>query len=202
LTLLNDRFSAYLRILEKESDRGAIIVGAAILDDIVREILIARLVPTTEKEDELLDRSGAPCGSYGARVDLAYRVGAIGALARRGLHLIRRMRNEVAHVGDHQDFSSRALVDRVQELFRCEHGLVGMICAILQSPTPEWWKAPKSADPAKDFVDEVGWRRAWDILVALRAAGLSEVIGLQERLVARNLVSKVTGEGPNHDETE
>src|SRR5687768_5259075 len=50
-----------------ESDRAAVIVGAALLDDALDTLLRARLAPIVSAEDSLFDGAYAPAASFSAR---------------------------------------------------------------------------------------------------------------------------------------
>src|SRR5262249_25604196 len=56
-----------------------------------------------------------PLGSFGARTKLVYALGLIGATARRDLDLVRRIRNEFAHLSDAHRFSDPSVRDRCRE---------------------------------------------------------------------------------------
>jgi len=76
-------FEAFYEEFVSDSDRAAVVLGAAKIDDILARILSARLVRCVdEKSDELLN---------------AFRLGLISKEFRRSLHLIRKIRNTFAH---------------------------------------------------------------------------------------------------------
>src|SRR5690606_34318189 len=79
-----------------ESDRAAVVPGAAKLDDLLMRALIAFMLPSTRGEDELFAQ-GKPLRSFGLKIDLAYRLGVITEQFRNALHLIRKLRNTFAH---------------------------------------------------------------------------------------------------------
>src|SRR5690348_13100633 len=88
--LLHQEFS-------KETDRAAVIVAASMLDELLRTILVARLVPVSSATDELFDGANAPVGTFSARIEMAYRVGLVSVKFARDLHLVRKIRNDFAH---------------------------------------------------------------------------------------------------------
>ena len=55
-------FSDYYELISEESDRGAVIVAASILDEKLGEILKVFLLPPSTKKDDLLDGAYAPLG--------------------------------------------------------------------------------------------------------------------------------------------
>ncbi len=58
------RFAEHLRMLRTESDRAALIIAAAMLDELLSELLRSRL-------DSLFDGPNAPFSSFSARIDIA-----------------------------------------------------------------------------------------------------------------------------------
>src|SRR5207245_1162083 len=57
-----------------ESDRAAVILGAAKLDVWLLQILQARLLPCSSGRDELLE-GDFPLGTFSARINMCYRLG-------------------------------------------------------------------------------------------------------------------------------
>jgi len=104
------------RQLANESDRGALIVSAALLDDALLNMLKAKFCPSLEREDELFEGIYAPLGTFAAKIDLAYRVGLFNAEFRKVLHLMRKLRNDFAHSVHKVDFSDPTVQSRLREL--------------------------------------------------------------------------------------
>ena len=93
-------FEAVFRLqaeLKGESPRGIVLVSAAMLEEALRELLVAFLVPNASASDTLFDGPMAPFGSFSAKIDAAYRLGLVSDKFCRDLHVIRRIRNDVAH---------------------------------------------------------------------------------------------------------
>lgn len=108
-------FARFAEDFKAESDRAAVILGAAKLDMMLFQILQARLVPCATGKDELLEGDN-PLGIFSARINMAFRLGIITAEFARALHLIRRIRNSYAHEFSGVSLSSGAHRDRVREL--------------------------------------------------------------------------------------
>jgi DNA-binding MltR family transcriptional regulator len=81
---------------ESESDRSAVIVGAAFLDTLLEHILISFLVDD-ETEAKTLLRSDGPLGTYGNRARMAYCLGLIPKIVHNDLRLVGKIRNKFAH---------------------------------------------------------------------------------------------------------
>jgi hypothetical protein len=107
--------------LEGESDRATVIIAAAKLDQLLRDLIVARLVPSSKSEDDLVDGDRRPLGAFSARIAIAFRIGLIDAEVARSLDLIRRIRNEIAHEARLASLSSDEHIKRVKELARPFH---------------------------------------------------------------------------------
>src|SRR5688572_7702181 len=80
-----------------ESDRAAVIISAAMLEDALETMLRSRLVPVAAQSDSLFDGAYAPISTFSAKIDVAFRFGLISGLFAKSLHLVRRVRNDFAH---------------------------------------------------------------------------------------------------------
>jgi mannitol operon repressor len=65
-----DDFNAFLKEFQAETDRGAALVGAALLDERLRDMLMA-FFADRKVGAELLDGGLKPLGSLSARIKLA-----------------------------------------------------------------------------------------------------------------------------------
>lgn len=98
-----------------ESDRAAVILGAAHIDILLYQYLQKALLPTPTSQDELLDSDRA-LGTFSARINACYRLGLIDTKMCRALHLLRKIRNSFAHEAGATSLSLGAHRDRVREL--------------------------------------------------------------------------------------
>ena len=159
---LSPNAQAFVRFAEEfagESDRAAVILGAAKLDLLLQQILEAFLLPSPSGRDELLE-GDSPLATFSARINVCYRLGIITANFARCLHLIRRIRNSFAHESTGVSLDSGAHADRVRELtvmFQ-QHGA---FCWLLD----DFFKKPFT--PSKNF-------RAAVALLCLRLEGRFE----------------------------
>lgn len=110
-------FSEFLQVLNRESDRGAALLSASMLDEKILELLQAFLIEG-EPAASLLRPSG-PIGTFAARVDLAFALGLIEEGERVQINLIRRIRNPMGHTWRDIDFSDHRLRDLVGQLPWC-----------------------------------------------------------------------------------
>jgi Kef-type K+ transport system membrane component KefB len=85
-----DQVAATLEELKSQTDRGTAIIAAAVLDDILHQVLLARLIQLgSERHEGLFERTGAPLYSFSAKIEMCFAVGALSNQARLALHLIR-----------------------------------------------------------------------------------------------------------------
>jgi len=89
-------FSAFLAEFQAETDRGAALVGAALIDHKLTDILRAFMVEgkTTEA---LLEGGTAPLGTFASRIKTTFALGLIDDHELAECDLIRKIRNEFAH---------------------------------------------------------------------------------------------------------
>ena len=113
---LPKRISALLR---KESDRGAILIVAAYLEEILGLIVRGACV-SDDRADELL-AFRKPAGDFDSRVLLGHALGLLHSEEVRALRIVQRIRNRAAHFdrggrGFDVLFDSNATVDQVSDL--------------------------------------------------------------------------------------
>lgn len=103
--------------MSEESDRAAVILAAAGLDELLLHALRARLRPVSGRDD-LLESEG-PLSTFSARIKAAYRVGLIDENFASALNLVRKLRNSFAHGLHGQKLADAPHRERVIELMRC-----------------------------------------------------------------------------------
>lgn len=115
---LEDRIrqaNAMLDSWRAESDRGAALVAAAFLDDLIEELVRARMVPLKKVQERLLGYPGS-LANGSARLDLAYALGWIGPEAYSDLSTLRRIRNHFAHSPRNSSFDEDKTRDLCKNL--------------------------------------------------------------------------------------
>ena len=120
-------------------------MAAAYLDDQLEGLLRQALVDDKAAIDDLLRSSGA-LGSFSARIELCCALGLLPRQARRELHLIRKIRNDFAHVAKPLAFEEPGISCRCREpsTVRLKHnrrlvtmltGAVLGVCAVVHGFT-------------------------------------------------------------------
>jgi mannitol operon repressor len=89
-------FNAFLHEFQGETDRGAALVGAALIDLRLKETLRAFMV-SKNAASELLEGPQAPLGTFSSRIAATYALGLIDAHERHECSIVRKIRNEFAH---------------------------------------------------------------------------------------------------------
>jgi len=86
------QFRSFNNEFKSESDRAAVVLGAALLDSLLHQLIDAYLLPKPKqnKEDELLEGS-SPLATFSARIKMCYRLGLIDKEFLKALDLIRKI---------------------------------------------------------------------------------------------------------------
>lgn len=103
--------------LARESERSAVIIGAARLDAALEKLLRAVLRHNPGGADDLFDPD-RPLGSVSAKIALAYRMRLIDDKFEHGLQMFRRIRNDFAHSIEDESLSSQRHRNRILEIVR------------------------------------------------------------------------------------
>lgn len=108
-------FKKFAEEFSSESDRAAVILGAAKLDILLFQLLQKVLRPSTTRNDELLE-GDSPLGTFSSRALLCHRLGLIDDELFRSINLVRRIRNSFAHELSGVSLETGAHRDRIREL--------------------------------------------------------------------------------------
>lgn len=132
---INHRMAdAFLRVsdeLRGESERGAIILAFAWIDEELTRALKKFCLPSphvSEKGDELFG-VGRPIGDTATKIDLAFRLGLIRGQTHKSLHILRKLRNDFAHMSSRLTFETDSVRDRVRILFELQQDMTDAILA-------------------------------------------------------------------------
>ena len=110
----SERLNSFAATLQKESDRACAVLGAAMLDQVLGDLIRSAMA---EDAPRGLFEGYGPISSFSARIDISLGLGLISRDEHSDLHLIRKIRNAFAHEMDHElSFSSKPIANRVAEL--------------------------------------------------------------------------------------
>ena len=108
-------FSKFLKEFQDETDRGAALVGAALIDSRLDRILSSHLIECKEAK-ELIEGGNACLSTLSAKSKLCYCLGLITSLEFCEIETIRKIRNEFAHQVHGLDFHNQRVRDLCNNL--------------------------------------------------------------------------------------
>ena len=111
-----DEFVDVLDELENDGPRGAVLLGSALLDDILKRLLLSRMIALTKDEDERLFGGMGPLATMSARVAVIYAFGLITKQTKGDLDRIRKIRNCFGHTGKKIDFDDPEIIPHCKAL--------------------------------------------------------------------------------------
>lgn len=114
---LAETISSHQSVTNGESDRGTVLVSSAKIEDLLERIIRNHLIPPKEKKDPLFDGI-SPLGTFGAKIEMAYRLGHISNKLYRDLNRLRKLRNKFAHSSKNCDFNESDTSASIDELVR------------------------------------------------------------------------------------
>ena len=109
------RLAKFLDGFYKESDRGAVLMAASVLDEVLSSMIQAFLTDTPESK-KLVEDFNAPLGTFSSRVMAAYAMGLIEEQEYIEVEAIRKIRNLFGHSWDGIDFDMPKVKGQIQKL--------------------------------------------------------------------------------------
>ncbi|MFJ4056720.1 hypothetical protein ACIPZC_25200 [Pseudomonas sp. NPDC089743] len=102
--------------LADESDRGTVVLAAAWLDESLTAILTSYMAPVQKKDDLLAP--GRALGDFGTKILLAERLRLVHPSLLRSLDMIRKLRNDFAHIASDLNFETQSVKARINNFFQ------------------------------------------------------------------------------------
>ncbi len=97
----NDNIAKYQPMdLQHESDRGAVLIVASVIEDALEKLISMKLIKFEAKgknKDKLFNDGNAPIGTFSAKIELSFRLGLITDKQKNMFNIFRRIRNDFAH---------------------------------------------------------------------------------------------------------
>ncbi len=131
-------FDEFIGELQRETDRGLALVGAALIDEKLQETLRAFFCDGS-KADDLLEAGSAPLATFSARAQTCHALGLIDDDESFEIDLIRKVRNEFAHAKHGTSFKSSRIAG---------------LCSTLRSRLPDPGPYPTN-DPRFRFTNAI-----------------------------------------------
>jgi hypothetical protein len=107
--------------LEEQTDRGAAIIAAALLEHHLGEAIRTRLTPLNSAMRDNLFGSRGSLGGFQAKIDMGFALGLYTKDAHHDLDSIRKIRNRFAHTPVALDFHDREIEKLALSLM--QHGM-------------------------------------------------------------------------------
>ena len=101
--------------LYNETDRGAALVAAAFIDDVLESMLTAKFVDSPKKTKQLMRYPGS-LSTFSSRIELTYLLGLIGQKIYNGLKQIQKIRNRFANSHEALSFSDETVSRKCEKL--------------------------------------------------------------------------------------
>lgn len=106
--------------LSKESDRGMALMGSAYIDDRLAVLLKAYFVDDKKVIKLMFDFTG-PLGTFSSRLNMAYSLGLMSKNIYTDCNILKKIRNDFAHVPSPMSFDDEPIKSRCHALIT--HGI-------------------------------------------------------------------------------
>jgi hypothetical protein len=103
-------------LIQKENDRGSALLAAVLAENILQQLLSARLLLPCGQE-KLLDGFNSPIGTFSSKIELTYRLGIIPKGLADLLNGLRKIRNIFAHETI-ADFETPSVASKTESAFQ------------------------------------------------------------------------------------
>jgi mannitol operon repressor len=110
-----EQLGRFLASFNKESDRGAALVAASMLDERLEQILSAFFIESSATK-ELVSGFNAPLGTFSSRASAAAALGLIQDNEFKEITLIRKIRNEFGHGWEPVSFETENIAAYARKL--------------------------------------------------------------------------------------
>ena len=156
-------FEKVLQTIFAESDRGAVLVASAVVDDYLGKLFEGILPSTTPTElrKHFLNYP-SPLSSMATKADVALFTRLIPASIHRAITLLRRLRNDVAHSPD--SFRLAEHLDRVRAMSEIGPGISHFVNQTAIEILMRGWVATVLDDEQKKAADEQFFKTPKDVL--------------------------------------
>jgi DNA-binding MltR family transcriptional regulator len=112
----NEQIVAVLKEIDAQTDRGAAIVAAAVLEEILEITLQGRMVELNRKHYDVFFGLNGPAGNFSSKIELLFALGLCSESHYGLLHQIREIRNKFAHRIDSLDFDNELIAPLIDKL--------------------------------------------------------------------------------------
>ncbi|ASZ51792.1 putative mannitol operon repressor domain protein [Vibrio parahaemolyticus] len=174
-------FPIKLRLIQAESDRGAVLVAASMLEDSLKRLIAAKLAPSFTKKDLLFSEGNAPLGTFSSRIEIAYRLGLITIETKELLSIFKKVRNDFAHQVKVDSFELPKVKDRMVSLMAKHPEIKGAFeTSFIESIAQSNKLTTESAN--KFYKENWPLRTTFDFFFASTISTLESLIQQQDQL--------------------
>lgn len=99
------KMNEYLSHIRQDSDRGAVLSFAAVIEERLKEVILLFLMEN-KSSLKLLDGFNAPLGTFSAKILMAHALGLISDKEFKEIQTLRKIRNRFAHSLEKIDFET------------------------------------------------------------------------------------------------
>ncbi|WP_200286722.1 MltR family transcriptional regulator [Pantoea ananatis] len=110
-----EKLGLFLKEFNQESDRGAALLAASMLDESLQKIIESCLISNSSAK-QLISGFNAPLGTFSARLKAAHALGLIMDHEFNEIDLIRKIRNEFGHGWMDVSFESQKIKNSLDKL--------------------------------------------------------------------------------------
>ncbi|HHF3077038.1 MltR family transcriptional regulator [Vibrio diabolicus] len=119
-------------IIKGESDRGAVLIAAAMVELELENLLKAKLVDTDKKKDPIFEHNG-PLGNFSSKIEMAYRLGLITQKQNLMFNTFRKLRNQFAHSSVSLSLENDAIKDQLEAVFNHNSDIKDLFVTAVQA---------------------------------------------------------------------
>ena len=113
---LDPHIQDMLHELEHQSDRGAALVAASMVQIALTRTMRCRIADYKDCVEILFDKDGAPLGTFSATIKVARAFGIVGPVFEGMLNAVRNIRNQFAHSPLKIDLAAPLLAKEINKL--------------------------------------------------------------------------------------
>jgi hypothetical protein len=100
---------ATAEMMDEKNDRKTVLIGATLIENILRHVIRNRLKPLSQTEEENLFGRDAPLSGFSHLIRIGHAFGMFDDAINRDLHRLREIRNTFAHSVRTIDFQTPAV---------------------------------------------------------------------------------------------
>ena|ERR1700674_260707 len=107
---------AIIKDIQRQSDRGAAIVGSAFLEHYLELAVLSKMRQLPVKTHEILFEGTGPLGSFSAKIHVGFALSLYKEHSYADLRLINKIRNIFAHEPEQKTFATEEIASRCKVL--------------------------------------------------------------------------------------